>query len=104
MKKSDPSSHVADQASLSKAQAGDVVDAVFSAIADASDTAPPSDNEPPRGIPETVLCESRGQGRVFELVIVRRFGLGRWAVPDRLEDPSVVEPIDPVECCELHRL
>ena len=48
MKKSDPSSHVADQASLSKAQAGDVVDAVFSAIADASDTAPPSDNEPPR--------------------------------------------------------
>ena len=35
MKKSDLSSHVATEASLSKAQASSVVDAVFSAIADA---------------------------------------------------------------------
>ena len=35
MKKSDLSSHVANQTSLSKAQASGVVDAVFSAIADA---------------------------------------------------------------------
>ena len=35
MKKSDLSSHVATEASLSKAQASGVVDAVFSAIADA---------------------------------------------------------------------
>ena len=35
MNKSDLSSQVADQASLSKGQASDVVDAVFSAIADA---------------------------------------------------------------------
>ena len=35
MNKSDLSSQVADQASLSKEQASDVVDAVFSAIADA---------------------------------------------------------------------
>ena len=60
--------------------------------------------EPPREFPETVLCESRGQRRVLALAIVRRFGLGRWAVPDRFEDPPVVEPGDPVECCELHRL
>ena len=35
MNKSDLSSQVADHASLSKVQAGEVVDAVFSAIADA---------------------------------------------------------------------
>ena len=35
MNKSDLSSRVANQASLSKVQGGDVVDAVFSAIADA---------------------------------------------------------------------
>ena len=35
MKKSDLSSHVAEQASLSKTQAGAVVDAVFSEISDA---------------------------------------------------------------------
>ena len=35
MNKSELSSHVAGQASLSKAQGGEVVDAVFSAIADA---------------------------------------------------------------------
>ena len=35
MKKSDLSSHVATEASLSKAQASAVVDAVFSAISDA---------------------------------------------------------------------
>ena len=35
MKKSDLSSHVATEASLSKAQASGVVDALFSAIADA---------------------------------------------------------------------
>ena len=36
------------------------------------------------------------------LSIVRRFGLGRRSVSDRLEDPAVVEPIDPLEGCELH--
>ena len=37
------------------------------------------------------------------LAIVRRFGLGRRPVCDRLEDPAVVEPVDPLEGCELHR-
>lgn len=49
------------------------------------------------------MCESRGQRRVLGLAIVRRFGLGRRLVSDRLEDPAVVEPIDPLEGCELHR-
>ena len=48
------------------------------------------------------MCESRGQRRVLGLPIVRRFGLGRRPVPDRLEDPAVVEPVDPLEGCELH--
>ena len=56
------------------------------------------------GIPETVLCESRGHGRVFCLAIVRRFGLGRRPVPDRLEDATVIEPVHPIERGELHRL
>ena len=41
--------------------------------------------------------ESRGQRRVLGVAIVRRFGLGRRPVSDRLEDPAVVEPIDPLE-------
>ena len=49
------------------------------------------------------MCESRGQRRVLGLAIVRRFGLGRRPVPDRLEDPPVVEPVDPFESCELDR-
>ena len=50
------------------------------------------------------MFESRGQSRTFVLAIVRRFGLCRRPVPDRLEDSSVAEPIHPVERCELHRL
>ena len=50
------------------------------------------------------MCKSRGQCHVFQAAIVRRFGLGRRSVPDRLEEPSVVEPFDPFERRELHRL
>ncbi len=48
------------------------------------------------------MCESRGQRRVLGLAIVQRFGLVWRSVSYRLEDPAVVEPIDLLECCELH--
>ena len=56
------------------------------------------------GFLEIILFESRGQGRVLPLAMVRHFGLGWRPVPDRIEEPSVVEPIHPVERRELHRL
>ena len=40
---------------------------------------------------------------VAGLAIVRRFGLGRRPVPDWLEDLSVVEPVHPLERCDLCR-
>ena len=54
------------------------------------------------GILKTVFCKSRRQCRELYLAIVRRFDLGRRPVLDRLEDSSVVEPIDSVDCCVLH--
>ena len=44
----------------------------------------------------------RRQRRVLALAMERRFG--RRPVPERLEEPPVVEPMDPIEGCELHRL
>ena len=41
---------------------------------------------------------------LLRLPMVRRFGLCRKPVPDGLEEPSVVEPVDPLEGCELHRI
>ena len=53
---------------------------------------------------EIVLFELRSERYVLRLLIVRRFGLDWKAVPDPLDDPLVVEPVDPLKRRELHRL
>ena len=72
---------------------------------------PPGERWPPAGgrsapgdVRHSNLIESRGQCRVLALAMAGRFGLCRRSVPDDLEKPSVVEPVDPLERCELHRL
>jgi len=42
------------------------------------------------------LFESGRHGRLFQLAIIRLFQLRRRHVPDRLEQSTVVEPIDPL--------
>src|SRR3954468_14808544 len=51
-----------------------------------------------------VWLGSGGQGQCLVLGIVTRFRLGWRHVPDRLEQAAVVEPVDPFERGELHRL
>ena len=43
------------------------------------------------------MFESGRHGRLFQLVIIRLFELRRRHVPDRLEQPTVVKPIDPLQ-------
>jgi hypothetical protein len=43
------------------------------------------------------LFESRGDGVTFGLGIIAGFGLGGRDISDRLEEASVVEPVDPFE-------
>jgi len=52
-------------------------------------------------LPEAVLFESRRDGGLVELRIIARFGFGRRNVSDRLQQPSIVEPVDPFERGEL---
>ncbi len=40
-----------------------------------------------------MLCRRRGGLKLGE----GRFGLGRWNVADRLEQPAVIVPFDPLE-------
>jgi hypothetical protein len=47
------------------------------------------------------LFESRRDGGLVELRIIARFGFGRRNVSDRLQQPSIVEPVDPFERGEL---
>ncbi len=47
------------------------------------------------------MFESGHHGRLFQLTIIRLFQLRRRYVPDRLEQPPVVEPIDPLQGCVL---
>ena len=40
----------------------------------------------------------------FKFLMERGFVLGRWHIPNRLEEPLGIEPIDPFERCKLHVL
>ncbi len=40
------------------------------------------------------MFESGRHGRLFQLTIIRLFQLRGWHIPDLLEQPTVVEPID----------
>jgi hypothetical protein len=53
---------------------------------------------------ETSLVESDLPGRALLLFIVHGLELGRGDVPDRIEEPSVVEPVDPFEGGEFYFL
>ena len=53
------------------------------------------------GSPETPLREPNLHGRTLQALIAQRLELGRGDVSDRLEAPSIVEPVDPFERCEL---
>ncbi len=44
----------------------------------------------------------RGYGRSFKGGVIIGFGLGGRDIADRLEQAPVIEPVDPVEGCELH--
>lgn len=56
------------------------------------------------GTLEIILFELRGERHVLWLLIVRRFGLDWKTVPDPLDDPLVVEPVDSLKRRELRRL
>ena len=51
--------------------------------------------------PEWVYWFKHRHGRLFRFAIVRRFQLRRWHVSDRLEQPAVLEPVDPFQGREL---
>lgn len=52
-------------------------------------------------MPETRLVESDPGGRNILAFIVQLLELDWWNVPDRVEEPAVVEPVDPLERREL---
>ena len=62
----------------------------------------PKGTEPPRHIPETPECESCRHGLRLVTTIILLLKFCRWYVADRLEQPSVVEPVDPLERREFH--
>lgn len=43
------------------------------------------------------MFESGHRGRLFQLAIMRRFQLRRRNIADGLQEPAVIEPIDPFE-------
>ena len=55
-------------------------------------------------MPETVWFESRRYGWLFERGLIALLGFSRRDVADGLEQPAMVEPVDPGERGELDRL
>jgi hypothetical protein len=52
-------------------------------------------------LPEAVLFESRRHGWVGQHGEVTVLGFGRWDEADGLQKPAIVEPVYPLEGCEL---
>ena len=50
------------------------------------------------------MFESGGHGLTGDLDIVARLGFGGRDIADGLEEPAIVEPVDPFEGSELDRL
>src|SRR5215204_7726425 len=50
------------------------------------------------GLPEAVWFELCGDGSFVQHRVVSLFGFGWRHVPDGLEQPLVVEPVDPFQC------
>jgi len=60
--------------------------------------------EPPRDCPRLFGFKLCSHGRLFQHGVVALLGFGRRYVADGLQEPSVVEPIDPFEGGELDGL
>jgi hypothetical protein len=54
-------------------------------------------------LPEAVSFESRRHGRLFQHGVVACLGFRRRDVADGLQQPAIVEPVDPFERGELDR-
>ena len=50
------------------------------------------------------MFESRGHGWVVQHGEVALLGFGRGDVADGFQQPAIVEPVDPLEGCELDSL
>jgi beta-lactamase superfamily II metal-dependent hydrolase len=55
-------------------------------------------------LPEALWFESRGQLLLIDHGVVACLGFGRRDVADRLQQPAIVEPVDPGQCRELDGL
>ena len=55
-------------------------------------------------MPEAVWFESRRHGALIGLGIVADFRFCGWDISDRFEQATIVEPVDPFEGGEFHRL
>ena len=55
-------------------------------------------------MPEAILFESRGHGWVVQHGEVALLGFGRRDEADGLQKPAIVEPVHPLEGCELDGL
>ena len=55
-------------------------------------------------MPEAIWFKLRRHGRLFQHCVVALLGFRRWDVSDRLQKPSVVEPVDPFQGGEIDRL
>jgi hypothetical protein len=55
-------------------------------------------------LPEAVWFESRRHGALIGLGIVTDFRFCGWDISDRFEQATIVEPVDPYESGEFHRL
>ena len=55
-------------------------------------------------MPEAVWFESRRPGALIGLGIVTDFRFCGWDISDRFEQATIVEPVDPYESGEFHRL
>jgi hypothetical protein len=52
-------------------------------------------------LPEAILFESRGHGCAVQHGEVAFLGFGRGDEADGLQNPAIVEPVQPFESCEL---
>ena len=50
------------------------------------------------------MSESRGHGWLIQHGVVVFLGFRRRNVTDRLEQPTIVEPVHPFQCCDLDGL
>jgi len=83
---------VGSGASLSRLPAGAAGEQQTGAVTTGSDRCGVN----PPGLPEARVLESVGVAGIL-LAVVGGLELGRWDMADRLQEPAVVEPVDPLQ-------